>query len=161
MGIEIDLLAKYPRTKRDLNKRSESKSEDDRTIARQFGRDFFDGDRRYGYGGFSYFPRFWEPVVPTFRKHWKLTAESSILAVERDGPGLIKHARLRRDVEALRLLGHGNLAIVSGRNSALHHLLAHHGNDLTLRRKRDIRGLIHSTFVNGSIWSYGGSIVER
>ena len=84
-----------------------------------------------------------------------------MLAVERDGPGLIKHARLRRDVEALRLLGHGNLAIVSGRNSALHHLLAHHGNDLTLRRKRDIRGLIHSTFVNGSIWSYGGSIVER
>ncbi len=54
MGIEIDLLVNYPRTKRNVDERGQSKTEDDRRIARQFGRDFFDGDRRHGYGGFNY-----------------------------------------------------------------------------------------------------------
>ena len=40
MGQEIDLLINYPKTKRDLDSRLENKSEDDRKIARQFGKDF-------------------------------------------------------------------------------------------------------------------------
>lgn len=81
MGQEIDLLENYPRTKRDVTKRFEEKTEQDRAVARQFGRDFFDGDRRHGYGGFGYMPRFWQPVIPTFQKHWGLTAGSSVLDV--------------------------------------------------------------------------------
>lgn len=81
MGQEIDLLADYPRTKRNLDQRAQEKSEQDRAIARQFGRDFFDGDRRHGYGGFSYQPRFWQPVIPAFQKHFGLTAHSSVLDV--------------------------------------------------------------------------------
>lgn len=34
--------------------RGQSKTEEDRRIAREFGREFFDGDRRHGYGGFNY-----------------------------------------------------------------------------------------------------------
>ena len=81
MGREIDLLANYPKAKRDLNARLESKSEADREIARKFGKDFFDGDRKHGYGGFIYNPRFWKPVVPTFIEHWNLTKNNSILDV--------------------------------------------------------------------------------
>ncbi len=81
MGREIDLLENYPRTKRNVEERGAAKTEEVRTIARQFGREFFDGDRQYGYGGFKYFPRFWQPVVPTFRKHFGLTAESTLLDV--------------------------------------------------------------------------------
>ncbi len=81
MGQEIDLLANYPRTRRNVDERGASKTEEDRRIARQFGRAFFDGERRHGYGGFSYNPRFWQPVVPTFRDHYGLTAESSLLDV--------------------------------------------------------------------------------
>ena len=81
MGKEIDLLVNYPKTKRNLEERLTSKTEADRTIARQFGREFFDGDRNHGYGGFSYMPRFWQPVVPTIQKHWGLTANSSLLDV--------------------------------------------------------------------------------
>lgn len=81
MGREIDLLANYPKTPRNLDERLAAKTEADRAIARQFGRDFFDGDRRHGYGGFKYIPRFWQPVVPTFRDHWQLTADSSVLDV--------------------------------------------------------------------------------
>lgn len=81
MGVETDLLANYPKAKRDLTARLESKTEADRQIARMFGKDFFDGDRKHGYGGFSYNPRFWQPVVPDFINHWGLTSESAVLDV--------------------------------------------------------------------------------
>lgn len=81
MGQEIDLLINYPKTKRDVKERGATKTEEDRTIARQFGKDFFDGDRRHGYGGFGYMDRFWTPVVPTFQNQYNLTEKSSILDV--------------------------------------------------------------------------------
>ena len=81
MGQEIDLLVNYPRTQRNINERAESKTEEDRRIGRQFGREFFDGERRHGYGGFRYHARFWQPVVPTFREHFKLKAGDSLLDV--------------------------------------------------------------------------------
>lgn len=78
---EIDLLENYPRTKRNLDERLEQKTEEVRMIARQFGKEFFDGDRKYGYGGFSYQARFWQPVVPVFQKHYHLTAQSRVLDI--------------------------------------------------------------------------------
>jgi SAM-dependent methyltransferase len=81
MGREIDLLVSYPRTSRNVEERGNAKTEEDRRIARQFGRDFFDGDRRHGYGGFRYLPRFWQPVIPAFVRHFGLNAGSSLLDV--------------------------------------------------------------------------------
>jgi len=81
MGQEIDLLVNYPKTRRDVKERGAEKTEEDRAIAREFGKEFFDGDRKHGYGGFSYFPRFWQPVVPTFQKYFGLSSESSLLDV--------------------------------------------------------------------------------
>ncbi len=81
MGQEIDLLVNYPRTKRNVDERGATKTEADREVARRFGREFFDGDRRHGYGGFSYMPRFWQPVIPTLRRHFGLTAKDSVLDV--------------------------------------------------------------------------------
>ena len=81
MGKEIDLLINYPRTKRNVEERGKEKTEEDRTIARRFDKDFFDGDRKNGYGGFSYNPRFWQPVIPTFKDYWNLTESSSVLDV--------------------------------------------------------------------------------
>jgi len=81
MGKEIDLLINYPKSKRNLQERGTQKSDKDRIIARQFGKEFFDGDRKYGYGGYKYNPRFWQPVIPTFKKYWNLNSSSSILDV--------------------------------------------------------------------------------
>jgi SAM-dependent methyltransferase len=78
---EIDLLVNYPKAKRNVEERGNEKTEADRALARQFGRDFFDGDRRVGYGGFNYFPRFWQPVIPTFQEHFGLSGASSVLDV--------------------------------------------------------------------------------
>jgi SAM-dependent methyltransferase len=81
VGIEIDLMRNYPQTKRDISQRAEKKTTADKALARQFGKDFFDGDRKHGYGGFHYHPRFWQPVIPDFIEHFGLTAESTVLDV--------------------------------------------------------------------------------
>jgi SAM-dependent methyltransferase len=81
MGKEIDLMINYPKAKRNVEERGASKSEEDRALARKFGKDFFDGDRKNGYGGFNYMPRFWQPVIPTFQEYWNLNSKSSLLDV--------------------------------------------------------------------------------
>ena len=72
LGREVDILSNYPKAKRDLSARLESKSEESRKIGRKFGFDYFDGDRNHGYGGFSYNPKFWQPVIPTIVKNYKI-----------------------------------------------------------------------------------------
>ena len=81
MGKEIDLLAKYPKTKRDLTKRLESKSEEVRSVARKFDKEFFDGERKFGYGGFSYDPKYWSEVVKDFSDYYNLGDGSKILDI--------------------------------------------------------------------------------
>ena len=81
MGKEINLMEHYPRTKRKVLERGAAKTAEDIQTARLFGQAFFDGDRKTGYGGFSYHPRFWENVVPTFQQYFDLSAESTILDV--------------------------------------------------------------------------------
>jgi SAM-dependent methyltransferase len=81
MKKEIDLMFNYPRSKRNVEDRGAKKTSADRKLAGKFGKEFFDGDRSHGYGGFTYHPRFWQPVIPTFQQHWGLTANSSVLDV--------------------------------------------------------------------------------
>jgi ubiquinone/menaquinone biosynthesis C-methylase UbiE len=81
MGREIDLLAKYPKSKRDLTTRLETKSEESRKLAREFGKDYFDGDRNHGYGGFTYQSRFWQPVIPDIIKTYGLSEGSRVLDI--------------------------------------------------------------------------------
>ncbi len=79
--MEINLLANYPKTKRNVEERGLEKTPEDRRIGRMFGKDYFDGDRRYGYGGYQYHPRFWQPVIPDFVTHFSLNAGSSVLDI--------------------------------------------------------------------------------
>ncbi len=79
--MEKDLLARYPKSKRDLKTRAEVKTEAVRAVARQFGEEFFDGDRQFGYGGFNYHPRFWTDVVQDFIAHYQLKPGMKLLDV--------------------------------------------------------------------------------
>ena len=81
LGREVDILANYPKATRDLSARLESKSEESRKIGRKFGFDYFDGDRNHGYGGFSYNPKFWQPVIPTIVENYKICNSSNVLDV--------------------------------------------------------------------------------
>ena len=81
MGQEINLLDLYPRSKRPIEERGKLVTEGDRKIARQFGKEYFDGERLYGYGGYSYHPRFWQATVKRFRDHYRLADAASLLDV--------------------------------------------------------------------------------
>lgn len=81
MGREINLLEKYPKTKRNVQERGFEKTAEDQCVARKFGKEFFDGERRHGYGGFHYNARFWQPVIPDFQKTYNLKAGSRVLDV--------------------------------------------------------------------------------
>jgi len=80
MGIEINLLNKYPVSVRDIKARS-LKTADDQSIASRFGYDYFDGERKYGYGGYYYNPKYWNNVVEDFKNYFNLTSSSSLLDV--------------------------------------------------------------------------------
>lgn len=79
--MEIDLLKNYPKPKRDLEARVQSKTLEQQKIARKFEEEFFDGDRDHGYGGFYYNPRFWQPVIPSFQEHWNIKSGESLLDI--------------------------------------------------------------------------------
>lgn len=78
---EIDLLKNYPKTKRDLSQASIQRTDEVRLVARKFDKEFFDGDRKYGYGGYNYNPRFWTNVVKDFADYYKLEDGSKILDI--------------------------------------------------------------------------------
>ncbi|MBI3884165.1 MAG: class I SAM-dependent methyltransferase [Opitutae bacterium] len=79
-GTEINLLDRLPQTKRDPKARAAAKTVADRALAKQFGRDFFDGERRHGYGGYRYDGR-WLPVVQRLVEHYQLGPDARILDV--------------------------------------------------------------------------------
>ena len=66
---EINLLNTHPATKRDYDKRAAEKTSEIIKLAKQFGKDFFDGDRKNGYGGYYYNEKFWANVIPDFIKY--------------------------------------------------------------------------------------------
>ena len=49
--------------------------------AKQYGYDYWDGDRRYGYGGYSYIPGRWKPVAEFLIDAYNLNNQSSLLDV--------------------------------------------------------------------------------
>ena len=54
MGCYVDLLQSVPPADRDVAARVSEKTPEVVRVAKQFGREYFDGERRYGYGGYGY-----------------------------------------------------------------------------------------------------------
>ena len=85
---EINLLDLYPKASRNLEQRMQVTPED-RLIAKKFGKEYFDGTRNQGYGGYRYDGR-WKPIVRRFQAHYDLTPQSKILDVG-SGKGFMLH----------------------------------------------------------------------
>lgn len=83
MGREVDLLDQYPKSKRTgkVGARATLISDEMREISREFGKEYFDGDRMYGYGGYNYHPRFWQGVVRRIRDYYDLAEDASLLDI--------------------------------------------------------------------------------
>jgi SAM-dependent methyltransferase len=71
----------HKRTTRDYIGRMTDEKAKCMVIAKQYEKDYWDGDRRYGYGGYSYRPGYWEPVARAMIETYHLTNDSKILDV--------------------------------------------------------------------------------
>jgi ubiquinone/menaquinone biosynthesis C-methylase UbiE len=68
-------------TKRDYIARMVDEKVKCMRIAKQYESDYWDGDRRFGYGGYNYIPGKWKPVAEELIKFYKLTNQSSVLDI--------------------------------------------------------------------------------
>lgn len=78
----VDFLSKlHQSTRRDyLQRVVEHDKAECAEVAVRFGEDYWDGDRRYGYGGYRYDGR-WRPVAADIVQHYGLQPGASILDV--------------------------------------------------------------------------------
>jgi cyclopropane fatty-acyl-phospholipid synthase-like methyltransferase len=77
---EVNLLRRYPKAKRNIQKRTTAQSADNIRIAREYGREYFDGARDTGYGGYRYDGR-WVAIAEDMIAHWGLKPGDRVLDV--------------------------------------------------------------------------------
>ena len=77
---EVNLLARLPHTKRNIEKRKVAQTPENIAISRQYGELYFDGPREVGYGGYRYDGR-WVPIAEDFVRHFKLNSGDRVLDV--------------------------------------------------------------------------------
>jgi SAM-dependent methyltransferase len=76
---EVNLLDRYPRSKRPIEQREVAVARE-RDVAKQFGHEYFDGERTQGYGGYHYDGR-WVPIAERFRDYYGLKRGHRVLDV--------------------------------------------------------------------------------
>src|SRR5216684_4115968 len=77
---EVNLLKRYPRSKRNIEKRHGAQAAETIRIAREYGRDYFDGSRDTGYGGYRYDGR-WIAIAEDIVAHFALKPGDRVLDV--------------------------------------------------------------------------------
>ncbi len=77
---EFNLLGDYPKLEKPRYVGSNLRSIEHRIVASYRGKDFFDGDRNYGYGGFNYDGR-WKKIADKICEEYKLNDNSSFLQI--------------------------------------------------------------------------------
>ena len=80
-------------TKRDYLARMVDDKVECMKIAKQYGQDYWDGDRRYGYGGYTYMPGRWKSVAQALITTYDLGPGSKVLDVG-CGKGFLLHEML-------------------------------------------------------------------
>jgi hypothetical protein len=64
MGRLLDIVTPlHQQTRRDYLSRMMDDKVACMKVAKQYGVDYWDGDRRFGYGGYRYMPGRWKPVA--------------------------------------------------------------------------------------------------
>ena len=77
---EFNLLGEYPRPEKPRYVGSDLRTINHRIVATYRDKDFFDGNRNYGYGGFKYDGR-WKSVAEKICNEYKLNNSSSFLQI--------------------------------------------------------------------------------
>jgi ubiquinone/menaquinone biosynthesis C-methylase UbiE len=97
-------------------------------VARRYDSDFWDGDRKYGYGGFSYDGR-WKPVAIKLIETYNLCSDAAILDVG-CGKGFLLY-ELQQLLPDARVTGLdiSGYAIANAKEEVCEHILEHRAQD--------------------------------
>ena len=97
--------------------------------AKDYEADYWDGDRRYGYGGYKYIPGRWKPVAESLIKNYSLTNKSKVLDVG-CGKGYLLH-EMKLLLPDLTISGFdiSNHGIATAKQEVKEQLFIHHAQD--------------------------------
>jgi SAM-dependent methyltransferase len=76
---ELNLLDQYPKARRDISSRKRGQAAN-RAAAKRYGREYFDGSREQGYGGYRYDGR-WQPIARRVIKNYGLKRGDRVLDI--------------------------------------------------------------------------------
>ena len=91
-------------SKRDYLQRMTNNKVDCMKIARRFDKEFWDGERKYGYGGYKYIEGRWKKVAKELISDYNLTNKSKILDVG-CGKGYLLYD-LKKELNGLQVYGY-------------------------------------------------------
>jgi ubiquinone/menaquinone biosynthesis C-methylase UbiE len=129
MGILLNYFTPlHTSTKRDYLSRMCDAKVECMKVAKQFGADFWDGDRRYGYGGFKYDGR-WKPVAERLIADYALAENSSILDIG-CGKGFLLY-ELQQLLPEARIVGFdiSDYAVANAKEEIRENLFKHRAQD--------------------------------
>ena len=82
MGQLLEIVTPlHQATQRDYLTRMQDEKVHCMQVAKQYEKEYWDGDRRFGYGGYKYMVGRWKPVAEELIKIYKLTNQSSVLDI--------------------------------------------------------------------------------
>ena len=82
MGQLVNIVTSlHTSTKRNYIERMMNEKVIAMNTAKLYEKEYWDGDRKFGYGGYNYIPGRWKPVAEDLIKKYKLTNKSKILDV--------------------------------------------------------------------------------
>tara|TARA_E500000178_G_C17031447_1_gene760801 strand:- start:3434 stop:4096 length:663 start_codon:yes stop_codon:yes gene_type:complete len=94
MALKNYISSLHKSTKRKYLKRMVDNKVKCMSISKKYGKDYWDGDRKYGYGGYKYIPGRWKPLAIKLIKNYKLKAGSRLLDVGCGKGYLLKELKL-------------------------------------------------------------------
>ena len=82
MGKNLNIVSSlHKKTKRNYLSRMKDNKVFYMKLAKKYSRDYWDGSRKSGYGGYIYIKDYWRPVAIKLIKKYKLNKKTSILDV--------------------------------------------------------------------------------
>ena len=79
MSLKKYITKHHQSTKRNYLSRMNDDKINCMMISKKYGKDYWDGDRRYGYGGYNYIPGLWTKIAKKIIKDYKLSNSSNLL----------------------------------------------------------------------------------
>lgn len=129
MGVLRNIITPLHRTtSRDYLARMQDGKVECMKRARRYDADYWDGDRRYGYGGFRYDGR-WKPIAEKLVAVYDLAPDAAILDVG-CGKGFLLY-ELQQLLPAARVCGFdvSHYALANAREETRSHLFVHRAED--------------------------------